>query len=57
MFNNPMNYQLLKSVQKDLQTDEKQRQAFSFTASLVKIVGLASSLFLVGVVVAEHFLV
>ena len=56
MFNNPMNYQLLKSVQKDLQTDEEQRQAFSFTASLVKIVGLASSLFVVGVFVAEYFL-
>ena len=57
MFNNPMNYELLKSVQKELQTDEKQRQAFSFTASLVKIVGLASSLIIVGVIVAEHFLV
>jgi hypothetical protein len=56
MFNNPMNYELLKSMQQDLHTDEKQRQAFSFTASLVKIVGLASSLFVVGVVVAEHFL-
>ncbi len=56
MFNNPMNYQLLKSVQKDLETEEEQRQAFSFTTSLVKIAGVVSSLFVVAIVVAEHFL-
>ena len=56
MFNNPMNYQLFKSVQEEFENDDKLREGASIIPTLVKITALVSSLAALVIGLAERVL-
>jgi len=57
MFNNPMNYQLLKSMQDELQSaDEQVTRTFSL-ANLVKVSAAIGSIVFVAAIIAQQIAV
>jgi hypothetical protein len=54
MFNNPMNYELWKSVQDELHTADKQTKRFFSLANLVKVSVALSGVVLLAAALAER---
>ena len=54
MFNNPMNYELFKSVQEEMENDDKMREGASIIPALVKISAVVASVAVVATSLVER---